>query len=416
MNAEIVAVGTELLLGNIVDTNSAEISTALAELGVNVYFHTAVGDNPLRLQAALGQALLRSDLVIVTGGLGPTQDDITREALAAVSGHPLELRPEARAHIEQCFKATGRPMTENNLRQAMLPKGAQMLPNPRGTAPGIYLQAGRCHVFCLPGVPTEMRAMWRESVAPRLKELVREEEGVIHSRTLHFYGIGEALLESKVEDLLKGANPTVAPYAGTGEVRLRITAKAASLEEARALIAPVEARIKERVGEYLYGYDGENLETVVGRLLTETSKTLAVAESCTGGLLAHRITNVPGSSAYFRQGWVVYSNDAKVEELGVDQALLEEHGAVSEPVARAMAQGARERSGADFAAAVTGIAGPGGGTGAKPVGFVCFGLAHPGGTRTFSRTFRGGREDVKWRSASEALNALRLALLGRLVL
>jgi len=416
MNAEIVAVGTELLLGNIVDTNSAEISASLAELGVNVYFHTSVGDNPLRLAAVLGQALLRSDLVIVTGGLGPTQDDITKEALAAVTGFPLELRAEARAHVEQYFKATGRPMTENNLRQAMLPKGAEMLPNPRGTAPGVYLRAGRCHVFCLPGVPTEMRTMWREAVVPRLMQLVAGEGGVIHSRTLHFYGIGEALLESKVEDLLRGSNPTVAPYAGAGEVRLRVTAKARSKEEAEALIGPVEAEIRARVGEYLYGFDGENLETVVGRLLAEASMTLAVAESCTGGLVAHRITNVPGSSAYFRQGWVVYSNEAKVKELGVDPGLLEAHGAVSEPVARAMALGAKERSGAEIAVAVTGIAGPGGGTEAKPVGFVCFGLAHPGGALSFSRNFRGAREDVKWRSASEALNAVRRVLLGNFVL
>lgn len=412
MNAEIVAVGTELLLGNIVDTNSAEISTALAGLGINVYFHTSVGDNPLRLAAVLGQALLRSELVVVTGGLGPTQDDMTKEALAAVTGLPLELHPGARAHVEEYFRATGRTMTENNLRQAMLPRGAEMLPNPRGTAPGVYLWTGRCHVFCLPGVPTEMRTMWRESVDPRLKRIVAAEGGgVIHSRTLHFYGIGESLLETKVEDLMRGSNPTVAPYAGQGEVRLRVTAKAGSKEEAEAMIAPVESAIKARVGEHLYGYDGENLETVVGRLLAQSSRWLAVAESCTGGLLAHRITNVPGSSAYFRQGWVVYSNEAKVKELGVDPGLLAAYGAVSEPVARAMAAGAKERSGADYAVAVTGIAGPGGGSEQKPVGFVCFGLAHPGGVESFSRQFRGAREDIKWRSASEALNAVRLALL-----
>lgn len=411
MNAEIISVGTELLLGNIVDTNSAELSVALAELGINVYFHTAVGDNALRLAAVLGQALLRSDVIVVTGGLGPTQDDMTKEALAAVAGLPLELHPEARSHVEGFFKATGRPMTENNLRQALLPKGAEMLPNPRGTAPGVYLKAGKCHVFCLPGVPTEMRTMWQESVMPRLRQ-VAAEEAVIHSRTLHFYGIGESLLESKVEALLKGSNPTVAPYAGLGEARLRITAKAKSKEEAEALIAPVVAEIEARVGEYLYGYDGENLESVVGRLLTEASMGLAAAESCTGGLVAHRITNVPGSSAYFRQGWIAYSNDAKVKQLGVDPDLLRKYGAVSEPVARAMAEGAKERSGADYAVATTGIAGPGGGSAAKPVGLVCFGVAHPGGLTSFTRQFRGNREDIKWRSASEALNALRLALLG----
>lgn len=410
MKAEIVAVGTELLLGQVVDTNSAEIAQGLAELGIDCYFQTHVGDNPLRLAAVLGQALVRSDVVIVTGGLGPTEDDLTKEALAAVAGKRLQLHPEALAQVRGYFERLGREMPENNLRQAMIPEGAEILPNRVGTAPGVYLKVHGAHVFCLPGVPGEMRAMWKEEVAPRLSRLAGGPS-VILSKTLRFYGIGESALEERVKDLLHGENPTVAPYASVGEVRLRITAKADSPGEAARIIEPVEREIRSRAGRFLYGEGDDTLERVAGRLLRERGKKLAVAESCTGGLITHRITNVPGSSAYLRQGWVVYSNEAKVEQLGVRPETLARHGAVSEPVAAEMAQGALQRSGADLAVAVTGIAGPGGGTEEKPVGTVCFALATPGGTRTWTARFAGSREEIKWRSASEALNLVRLALL-----
>jgi len=409
MNAEIVAVGTELLLGQIVDTNSAEISQALAELGINVYYHSSVGDNSIRLAAVLAQALTRSDVVIVTGGLGPTEDDITKEALAGVTGRALKMHPAAKRHVESFFAASGRTMTENNLRQAMVPEGGEILDNPRGTAPGIYLKVGGKHVFCVPGVPTEMRTMLRESVMPRLAAL--RGSGEIVSKTLRFYGIGESALETEVKDLLKGDNPTVAPYAGLGEARLRVTARAESAEAARRMMEPVVEEIVRRVGAYIYGYDDDSLESVTGRKLAERGMTLAVAESCTGGLVAHRITNVPGSSAYFTRGWVVYSNEAKVSELGIDPKLIEAHGAVSEEVAKAMALGALERSGASVAVATTGIAGPGGGTPEKPVGLVWFAVAVAGGeVRAHSRRFRGSREDIKWRSASEAINLVRTVL------
>lgn len=411
MNAEIVAVGTELLLGDIVDTNSAELSRLLAELGVNVYYHSSVGDNPLRMAAVLAQAMIRSDLVIISGGLGPTEDDITREVLAAVTGRPLEQHPDALAHVEGYFRSTGQPMSANNLKQSLAPRGAAILPNPRGTAPGIYLEHNGVHVFCVPGVPTEMRTMVRESVVPRIAAL-QGTGAVIRSRTLKFYGIGEAALEERVSDLLHSTNPTLAPYASVGEVRLRITARADGPEAAEALIEPVQRELERRLAGYHYGYDDDTLESVVGRLLAERSWRVAVAESCTGGLVAHRLTNIPGSSRYVEQGWVTYSNEAKIRELGVDPVLLERHGAVSAEVATAMAQGALKRSGADLAVATTGIAGPGGGSEAKPVGLVYFACAMRDGTvSAHSRRFRGGREDIKWRAASEALNVLRRAVL-----
>lgn len=406
LKAEIIAAGTELLLGETVDTNTAEISTWLADLGIGVYFHQTVGDNRLRMAAALSHALLRSNLIVITGGLGPTEDDMTKEVLAAVSGRPLYLHEESLAEIAAFFAARGRTMSENNRRQAMLPQGAEVLKNPIGTAPGVYVEINGAHVFCLPGVPSEMRAMWRESVVPILRRLV-DGPYVISSRTLRFYGIGESDLETQVSDLLHGHNPTLAPYAGPGEVRLRITARASSEAEALRLIEPLEKEIEARVGHALYGKDDETLEGVVGNLLRETNRTLALAESCTGGLIAHRITNVAGSSTYFKQGWVVYSNEAKASLLGVDESVLKTHGAVSAECAAQMAIGALERAESDVALSVTGIAGPGGGSEHKPVGLVYFGLAGFGEVKTFRRVFPApNREQVKGRSSSEALYLL----------
>lgn len=411
MNAEIISVGTELLLGEIVDTNSAELAESLAALGVNVYYHNTVGDNVARLVATLSQSMERSDLVIVTGGLGPTEDDITRECLAQVAGVPLVLNERALEDIREFFHRLGREMTANNERQAYLPQGATMLANPMGTAPGIWLTVGNAHVICLPGVPKEMRAMWRSEVIPRLEALVGNEQ-VIRSRTLRLFGIGEADLATRVADLLEGSNPTLAPYAGNGEVRLRMTARAPSDDEAFRLMEPVEAELRARLGNLIYGYNEATLESALGELLTRAGKTIAVAESCTGGLIAHRVTNVPGSSAYFGQGWVTYSNEAKARELGVPWDLLNRHGAVSPQVAAAMAKGALAQSGADFAVATTGVAGPGGGTPAKPVGLVYFSCARKDGmVQTHSQRFLGPREDIKWRAANAALNMLRLVLL-----
>lgn len=409
VDAEIISVGTELLLGEIVDTNSAEISESLAQLGINVFFQSCVGDNPLRMAALFSQALVRSQVVIITGGLGPTEDDRTKEVLARVGGVQLRLDPQALAQVERYFQVTGREMTENNKRQAMMPEGAEILENPRGTAPGVYWQVAGRHVFCLPGVPTEMRTMWRESVVPKIAQIAGVN-GAIFSRTLRFFGIGESSLEEKIEDLVKGENPTVAPYAGSGEVRIRITARENTQERARQMIEPVEKELRARLGQFIYGYDDDTLESVVGRLLTEKGMSLATAESCTGGLLGSRLTDIPGSSAYYRGGWIAYSNEAKVQELGVDAEVLAAHGAVSEEVAAQMALGAQARSKADFAVSITGIAGPDGGSAEKPVGLVCFGVAGPEGVQTTTSRFTGAREDVKWRSSNEALNLIRLAV------
>lgn len=413
MKAEIIAIGTELLLGQTVDTNTAEISTWLAEMGIGVYYHQTVGDNAERMTDVLSLAKSRSDLIIITGGLGPTEDDLTREIVARVTGLPLIRNEEALRQIQSFFQSAGRTMPENNLRQAYLPEGARMLHNSVGTAPGIYVKAGDTHFFCVPGVPSEMRTMWKEAVVPILREII-DDDSVIASRTLRFYGIGESDLETKVADLLHNTNPTVAPYAGNGEVRLRITARADSYESARQLIAPFEKEITARVGAHLYGYDDDTLEGVVAQSLLEKGLTVSTAESCTGGLIAHRLTNIPGSSGYFRQGWTVYSNESKIQQLGVDPGLLDRYGAVSEQVAREMASGALSRSQSDLALAVTGIAGPTGGTETKPVGLVFFGVAGFGQVKVVSRQFRpGAREEVKWRIANEGLNLLRLAIESR---
>ncbi|BBL79893.1 putative competence-damage inducible protein [Rubrobacter xylanophilus] len=409
-NAEIVAVGTEILLGDLVDTNSAWISQRLAALGVNVYRHTAVGDNRERIVAALGEAAARSDLVVTTGGLGPTSDDLTHECLSLLTGRPLVEYPEARRHVDEMFRRFGRAPTPSNYKQALFPEGARLIPNRLGTAMGALLEHEGTLFATFPGVPGEMRTMFEETLAP----LVRERtEGTIVSRTLWFAGIGESALAERVQDLLDAPDPTVAPLAGEGRVRLRITTRAATPGEAEEKIAPVEREILARLGRYYFGEDDETLESAVGRLLREREETLAVAESCTGGLLAKRLTDVPGSSEYFREGIVAYSNEAKERLLGVPREMLTGHGAVSEPVALRMAEGVRELSGADYGLSVTGIAGPGGGTEEKPVGLVWVGIADRGGSRAHRldlSAWARSRSAIRERSANMAFDLLRRAL------
>lgn len=411
MKAEIVSIGTELLLGQTVDTNATEISTWLAEMGIGVYFHQTVGDNADRLKSVMELALHRSDIVVVTGGLGPTEDDVTREILAEATGRKLISNNEAFEQLSRYLKSVDREMTDHHRRQTYTPEGASVLPNGVGTAPGIYLHTENTHVFCMPGVPPEMRRMWKEAVVPHLLRITGGQEGIIASRTLRFYGIGETELESRLEGLLHHENPTLAPYAGNGEVRLRITARASSEDDAFSLIEPIEGEVTGRVGRFVYGFDDDTLESVVGQYLGDSGRTVATAESCTGGLIADRLTDIPGSSRYFKGGWVVYSNDAKSKQLGVDPELIRQHGAVSAEVAEMMAVGALERSGSDIALAVTGIVGPGGGTDDKPVGLVYFALARDHSVQVEKRQFRAnGREQNKWRSASEGLNLIRLAI------
>lgn len=409
MKAELVMIGTELLLGHTVDTNAAFLAQELAKLGIDLYYKSTVGDNWLRMLETLAQALSRSDVVITSGGLGATTDDLTREAIAAITNKPLKLNLEAVAAIEKYFHDRNRPMSDNNRKQAYLPSGSQMIPNHWGTAPGIICEVGEKCIICLPGVPGELKEMWSATVAPYLAK--KGANSVIISRTLKFVGIGEADLAQLVhEEIINQTNPTIAPYAGQGEVVLRVTAKAENTAAAQAMIQPVEERLKQILAPYYYGADQDTLETVVGNMLRERGETLATAESCTGGLIAHRITNVPGSSDYFNCGFVTYSNEAKIELLGVDPVLIQQYGAVSREVAIAMAEGARRQAGTSWGLAVTGIAGPGGATKDKPVGLVHIAVASAGDTIAKVYHFHGTREQIKFSTSQTALNLLRLAM------
>src|SRR5215210_6032602 len=408
--AEIITIGTEMLLGDLVDTNTAWLSARLATLGVGVYRHTTVGDNRERIIGALKEAASRVALVITTGGLGPTSDDLTNECLADVTGREMVEYPEARAHVDEMFRRFGREPTKNNYKQALFPEGTDLIPNPLGTAMGALLEAEGALFATLPGVPAEMKGMFEETLEPLIRD---RSEGAITSRTLWFAGIGESALAEKVQDFLDATDPTVAPLAGQGKVRLRITTRAATQEEAEEKIAPVEEEILSRLGDYYFGENEETLESVVGRLLDAQHATLALAESCTGGLLAKRLTDMPGSSAYFGEGFVTYSNESKERLLGVPHAMIMDHGAVSEPVARGMAEGARRVSGADYGLSVTGIAGPDGGTQEKPVGLVFVGISDSEDTfaeKLDLTAWARSRDSIRERSANWAFDLLRLRL------
>ena len=412
-SAEILAIGTEVLLGDLVDTNTAWLSARLAALGVSVYRHVTVGDNKQRIVAALLEASSRADLVITTGGLGPTSDDLTNECLGLAAGRQMVEYPEARRHVDEMFARFGREPTSSNYKQALFPEGSRLIPNPLGTAMGALLELDGALVATFPGVPIEMKRMFEETLEPFIKP---RTEGSIVSRTLWFTGIGESALAEKVQDLLDASDPTVAPLAGQGKVRLRVTARAASLEEAEKRIEPVAEEILNRLKKYYFGEDDETLEGVVGRLLTEKGATLALAESCTGGLLAKRLTDRVGSSAYFVEGLVTYSNEAKERLLGVPHELLVEHGAVSEPVARAMAEGVREDADTDYGLSITGVAGPDGGTEEKPVGLVFVGLSDVRGTvaeKLDLSAWARSREAIRERSANRAFDLLRHRILEK---
>ena len=412
-SAEILAVGTEVLLGDLVDTNTAWLSARLAALGVSVYRHVTVGDNKQRIVAALLEASSRADLVITTGGLGPTSDDLTNECLGLAAGRQMVEYPEARRHVDEMFARFGREPTSSNYKQALFPEGSRLIPNPLGTAMGALLELDGALVATFPGVPIEMKRMFEETLEPFIKQ---RTEGSIVSRTLWFTGIGESALAEKVQDLLDASDPTVAPLAGQGKVRLRVTARAASHEEAEKRIEPVAEEILNRLKKYYFGEDDETLEGVVGRLLTEKGATLALAESCTGGLLAKRLTDRAGSSAYFVEGLVTYSNEAKERLLGVPHELLVEHGAVSEPVACAMAEGVREDADTDYGLSITGVAGPDGGTEEKPVGLVFVGLSDVSGTvaeKLDLSAWARSREAIRERSANRAFDLLRRRILEK---
>ena len=412
-NAEIISVGTELLLGNILNSNAQFIAQQLAQLGIPHYYQTVVGDNPDRLKRAIAVACERSQILIFTGGLGPTPDDLTTETIADFFDTPLVENSEVVADIAQKFAQRGREMTDNNRKQALIPQGAEILCNPVGSAPGMIWQPQKnLTILTFPGVPTEMNEMWRQTAVPYLKSQGWGAE-IIVSRLLKFWGLAESSLAEKAADFFDLQNPTVAPYANFGEVKLRISAKAPSEEAANQIIAPIEEQLKQIGGLDCYGSDEDTIASVVGELLNVTQTTLSVAESCTGGGLGQMLTSVSGSSRYFWGGVISYDNSAKITLLGIDPETLAQHGAVSEVVAQQMAVGVRSRLNTTWGISITGIAGPEGGTETKPVGLVYIGLAGPSEqVMSFCHQFGArGREWVRQVSACSALDHLRRRLL-----
>lgn len=410
-SCEILCVGTELLLGQILNTNQQFISQELATLGINCFYQTTVGDNKTRIISSIRQALDRADILLITGGLGPTPDDLTTECLAEAFGVGMVLDDSVVARIQQFFQQRGYPMPESNRKQALRPVGAEILPNPIGTAPGIIWHVDNKVIMTFPGVPAEMRAMWRETAAPYLQK--KYGGHTLYSVELLHYGIGESALAEKYADLLDLENPTVAPYAGTGECKLRVTARAKSTEEAKRIADPIVAQIVEGSGDLCYGRTGDTLESVLGNMLRERKLTISFAESCTGGLASKRLTDVAGSSDYTNLNVVTYSNHMKIKMLGVDEHLLNEKGAVSPECAIEMANGIRNLAEADIGVGITGVAGPSGGTEEKPVGLVYLAVSSKKGTEPKKLTLPSslGREGIRHRSASEALNMVRLMLL-----
>ena len=409
--AELIAVGTELLLGSIVNSDAQMVSRELSALGINVFYHTVVGDNPQRLEAAVNIAKARADIIITTGGLGPTCDDLTKQTLARCFGKELVFDQRSMDRIVAYFdRMKGRKLTENNRQQAYLPEGCTIFDNDWGTAPGCAFEAEGTHVIMLPGPPSECTPMFRQWAVPYLKSL---SEGAIVSRSLRLFGTGESMVESQLREKMNAmTNPTLAPYAKEGEVELRITAKADTEEQAAALIDPVEEELHARFGKLVYGTDVNSLEEVVLSLLKERGLTLSCAESCTGGLVAKRITDLPGASQVFRGGVVSYTNEVKAAVLGVPRELLDREGAVSAPVAKAMAEGVRKAAGSDLAVATTGVAGPDPDDRGNPVGLVFVALATEEGTFVKEQHLGGTRARVRTTAASCALNLARLWLQG----
>ena len=414
MSAEVICIGTELLLGDILNTNCQYLARELASLGIPHYYQTVVGDNVDRIHQVIATAVRRSSILIFTGGLGPTPDDLTTETIASFFKISLQEDPAIIQDIEQKFATVGRIMTPSNRKQALVPQGAQTLPNPTGTAPGIIWQPqADLTIMTFPGVPREMHRMWHDTAVPFLKDMGWGQE-TIYSEMMRFRGIGESALAEKVNHLFESQNPTVAPYAGKGEVRLRVAAKAPSQSAAAAIIKPVAEEIKQIAGLDYFGSNEATLASVVGNLLVEAQQTLSVAESCTGGGLGAMLTETPGSSAYFFGGIIAYANRVKQYLLDVRENDLIEHGAVSNTVAEQMALGVKQRLQTDWGIGITGIAGPGGDTSGKPVGLVYIGLATPDG-KVFSQEYRfgntRGRELLRYFSACSALDLLRRSLI-----
>ena len=412
MKCELISVGTEILLGDILNTNARFLSKELAALGISLMYQTTVGDNEGRLKSALDTAFTRADTVILTGGLGPTPDDLTKEVCAAYFGKRLFMREDILEEIRAYFSAKGLPMPESNSKQALVPEDSTVLPNKNGTAPGFIMESGDKKIIILPGPPREMEPMFRECVVPYLKKF---SCSVIKSHTVRTFGIGESAMSERVSDLLESENPTVAPYAKDGEALLRITAKAESEEEADRLISPLLEDIRARLGCYIYGIDAQSIEEATVSLMKEKGVTTAFAESCTAGLCAKRITDISGASQVFHCGIVSYSNEIKSKLLGVSSEDLAHFGAVSDIVAAQMALGVKNISGADYGVAVTGMAGPTSDDPEKEVGLIY--IAVTDGESLYLKEFHGRkngscRDYNRFVSASNAINQLRLTVIN----
>lgn len=409
MKAELISVGTEILLGDIVNTNAQFLARELASIGIDVYRQEVIGDNEDRLLKTIDEALKRSDMVITTGGLGPTGDDLTKETACKYFGMKMELHEESLKALKIYFKRLNRQITENNMKQVYFPKEAKVLPNPNGTAPGAILEKDNKIIVILPGPPREMKPMFINHVK---NYLAPKGKGMIISKVLRILGIGESYAAEKLKDIIDGTeNPTVAPYAKEEDILFRITAKANSKEEGLKLIEPVKKHIIDRLGIDVYGEDDEKIEEVVSKLLIDRNIKISTAESCTGGMIASRLIGVPGVSEVFLEGAVTYSNEAKMRTLNVKEETLKKFGAVSAETAMEMAEGIAKRTGSDISVVTTGIAGPGGGTEDKPVGLVYFGLYYKEKTYTYRYVFNGDRNKVRLKAAVTALDLVRRHIL-----
>ncbi len=410
MSAIILSIGDELVSGLTVNTNATWLSRELSAIGISTLRQVTVGDDQNAIAAAIREACGQCRLVLISGGLGPTLDDVTRQALAAALDTTLVEDSTALDQLEAFFQRINRPMASSNRRQALRPQTAQCLPNSCGTAPGLFASTRATDIFVVPGVPREMRAMFTQSILPRLGQL--SQNLVTRTYQLHTFGIGESVIGQRIADLMvRGANPSIGTTVHEGVVSVRIYARG-SAAQADAMVEDARRKIIQRLGNAIFSQQEQSLQEALAVLLNEYGPTIAVAESCTGGLLAQMLTSVPGASSYFQRGWVTYSDQAKVEELGVPPELLQTHGAVSEPVALAMAQGALSRAASQWALSITGIAGPDGGTAEKPVGLVYIGLAGPGRSTVRRNIFTGDRAGIRLRSAQMAMTILRLTLQG----
>ncbi len=411
MKAEIINVGTELLLGQILNTNAQFLSMELSRLGIDIYFQTVVGDNQTRLKETFNAALNRADIIILTGGIGPTKDDLTKETVAEALSLPLEQDKESLKSIEIYFEKIHRKMCLNNKKQAFFPKGSIIIPNKNGTAPGCIIEKDNNIIIILPGPPLELQAMFKNYV---YNYLLKKTDKIIYSKVLNIFGIGESLLEERLSDIFeKQTNPTIAPYANQGILTLRITAKAKDEETAKKLIEPMEAEIRKRIGTMIYGEGDETLESLISKLLINRNISIATAESCTGGLFAEKLTRMPGISKVFSEGLVTYSNNAKINLLNVSPSTLDEYGAVSHQTVIEMAEGIKEKSKSDIGIAITGIAGPDGGTKEKPVGTVYIGLATDKISYYKKYQLTGNRDRVRNITVMHAFDMLREHLIDK---